>query len=58
MYAGEETHPVLPAAWSQQCEGPSLSNSSAALADANRELNFMATTQTGIRHFKDAHKQQ
>ena len=58
MYAGEEAHPVLPAAWSQRCEGPSFSNSSAALADANAELNFMANIQSDTRHFKDAHKQQ
>jgi len=58
MYAREEAHPLLPAAWLQQCEGPSLNKSSAAPADANTELNFMANIQTDIRHFKDAHKQQ
>lgn len=58
MYAAEEAHPVLTAAWSQQCKRPSLSNSSAAPADANAELNFMANIQTEIRNFKGAHKQQ
>lgn len=41
IYSGEEAHPILPAAWSQRCEEPSLSISSAAPADANTELNFM-----------------
>lgn len=58
MYAGEETRPVPPAAWSQRCQGPSLSNSPAAPADANTELNFTADIQTDIRHFKEARKQQ
>lgn len=58
MCAGEEAHPVIPAAWSQRCEGPSLSNSSTAPADAKAELNFMANILADIRHFKDAHKQQ
>lgn len=58
MSAGEGDHLVLPAVWSQQCEGPSLGNSSAAQADAKAELNFMANTQADFRHFKDVHKQQ
>lgn len=58
MSAGEGGHLVLPAVWSQQCEGPSLGNSSAAVADAKAELNFMANTQAHIGRFKDAHKQQ
>lgn len=58
MSTGEGGHLVLPAAWSQQCEGPSLGNLSAAPADAKAELNFMANTQADIGHFKDAHKQQ
>lgn len=57
-YDGEEAHLVLPAAWSQRCKGPTLSNSSAAPADADTEHNFMASIQTGIRPFKKAHKQQ
>lgn len=56
--AEEGGHLVLPAVGSQQCEGPSLGNSSAALADAKAELNFMGNTHADIGHFKDAHKQQ